>query len=110
MIDVQELLERIAVLESKVNDTQNKIKILESTVQENIVKVAQLEVQMQILESINSEISAIRDSLIKNTNETMTIKTRIDIYLAVVLGVWAVVGTFMSAFGPKIAAFLIALL
>ena len=55
MIDQQSLLERIAILESKVNEFQSKIVQLEDSVQDNSIKIAQLEIQMQILESIPSK-------------------------------------------------------
>lgn len=110
MIDTSSLLERIAILESKVNEFQNKIMQLEDGVQDNSIKIAQLETQMQILENIKGEITSIRTSLVANTESTIEIKTRINTYISVLVAIGGGLGLLVSTFGPKIVAFIIALL
>lgn len=110
MIDQQSLLERIAILESKVNEFQSKIVQLEDSVQDNSIKIAQLEIQMQILESIKGEITSIRTSLVANTESTVEIKTRLNMYISILVAVGGGLGVLVSTFGPKIVAFIITLL
>lgn len=110
MIDQQSLLERIAILESKVNEFQNKIVQLEDSVQDNSIKIAQLEIQMQILESIKCEITSIRTSLVSNTESTVEIKTRLNMYISILVAVGSGLGVLISTFGPKIVAFILTLL
>ena len=110
MIDTSSLLERIAILESKVNEFQTKIVQLEDSVQDNTVKIAQLEIQMQILESIKGEITSIRTSLVANTESTVEIKTRLNMYISILVAVGGGIGVLVSTFGPKLLAFIITLL
>lgn len=110
MIDTSSLLERIAILESKVNEFQTKIVQLEDSVQDNTVKIAQLETQMQILEHIKCEITSIRTSLVANTETTVEIKTRLNMYISILVAVASGLGVLISTFGPKIVAFIITLL
>lgn len=110
MIDQQSLLERIAILESKVNEFQSKIIQLEDSVQDNSIKIAQLETQMQILENIKGEIKFIRTSLVANTESTVEIKTRLNTYISVLVAIGGGLGILVSTFGHKIVAFIITLL
>lgn len=110
MIDTSSLLGRIAILESKVNEFQSKIVQLEDCVQDNSIKIAQLEIQMQILESIKGEITSIRNSLVVNTESTVEIKTRLNTYISILVAVGGGIGVLVSTFGPKIVAFIITLL
>ena len=110
MIDTSSRLERIAILESKVNEFQSKIVQLEDSVQDNSIKIAQLEIQMQILESIKCEIASIRTSLVVNTESTVEIKTRLNMYISILVAVGGGIGVLVSTFGPKIVAFIITLL